>query len=73
MDGGTAEAWLISFTTQLRAQLPSSDYIITHARSSPQLTSLLTGAHVNLMLQPLPPGMCLHEFVCRRRGLIMIY
>ena len=37
MDGGTAEAWLISFTTQLRAQLPSSsNYIITHARSSPQ-------------------------------------
>ncbi|KAM5540643.1 hypothetical protein V8D89_005674 [Ganoderma adspersum] len=36
MDGGTAEAWLISFTTQLRAQLPSSsNYIITHAPVAP--------------------------------------
>ena len=32
MDAGTAEAWLITFTTQLRSQLPSGDYIITHAR-----------------------------------------
>ena len=32
MDAGTAEAWLITFTTELRAQLPSGDYIITHAR-----------------------------------------
>ena len=32
MDGGTAENWLISFTRQLRAQLPAGDYIITHAR-----------------------------------------
>lgn len=28
---GSAEAWLISFTTQLRKQLPEP-YIITHAR-----------------------------------------
>ncbi|KAI1792511.1 glycoside hydrolase family 18 protein [Ganoderma leucocontextum] len=35
MDGGTAEAWLITFTTQLRAQLPASDYIITHAPVAP--------------------------------------
>ena len=34
MDAGTAEAWLITFTTELRAQLPSGDYIITHARGS---------------------------------------
>ena len=34
MDGGTAEAWLISFTTQLRSQLPAGQYIITHARGS---------------------------------------
>ena len=33
MDSGTAEAWLISFTRQLRAQLPANDYIITHARA----------------------------------------
>ena len=26
------EAWLIKFTTQLRAQLPQGQYIITHAR-----------------------------------------
>ncbi|KAI9063900.1 glycoside hydrolase family 18 protein [Trametes sanguinea] len=36
MDAGTAENWLISFTTQLRAQLPSSsNYIITHAPVAP--------------------------------------
>jgi chitinase len=29
---GNAETWLISFTTQLRANLPSGQYIITHAR-----------------------------------------
>ncbi|KNZ74506.1 Basic endochitinase [Termitomyces sp. J132] len=34
-DGGKAEAWLISFTTQLRAQLPSGSYIITHAPVAP--------------------------------------
>ncbi|KAG6890328.1 hypothetical protein C0995_009535 [Termitomyces sp. Mi166 len=34
-DGGKAEAWLISFTTQLRAQLPSGTYIITHAPVAP--------------------------------------
>lgn len=33
MDAGTAEAWLISFTTQLRAQLPAGNFIITHART----------------------------------------
>ena len=32
MDSGTAEAWLISFTKQLRSKLPAGDYIITHAR-----------------------------------------
>ena len=32
MDAGTAEAWLVTFTTQLRNQLPAGDYIITHAR-----------------------------------------
>ena len=34
MDAGTAEAWLVTFTTQLRSQLPAGDYIITHARMS---------------------------------------
>ncbi|CCM01821.1 uncharacterized protein FIBRA_03889 [Fibroporia radiculosa] len=35
MDAGTAEAWLVTFTTQLRAQLPAGDYIITHAPVAP--------------------------------------
>jgi chitinase len=29
---GSAENWLITFTTQLRANLPAGQYIITHAR-----------------------------------------
>ncbi|EPQ57162.1 glycoside hydrolase [Gloeophyllum trabeum ATCC 11539] len=32
---GKAEQWLIDFTTQLRSQLPASDYIITHAPVAP--------------------------------------
>jgi chitinase len=40
MNGGHAEAWLISFTTHLRSLLPSSDgYIITHAPVAPWFTS----------------------------------
>ncbi|KZT66332.1 glycoside hydrolase family 18 protein [Daedalea quercina L-15889] len=35
MDSGTAEAWLVTFTTQLRNQLPAGDYIITHAPVAP--------------------------------------
>ena len=31
---GKAEQWLISFTQQLRNQLPAGQYIITHARMS---------------------------------------
>ncbi|KAL1943056.1 hypothetical protein VTO73DRAFT_4727 [Trametes versicolor] len=38
MDAGTAEAWLISFTTQLRAQLPAGNFIITHAPVAPWFT-----------------------------------
>ncbi|KAG6833011.1 hypothetical protein H0H87_012597 [Tephrocybe sp. NHM501043] len=34
-NGGSAEAWLISFTTQLRNQLPSGSYILTHAPVAP--------------------------------------
>ena len=36
-NGGTTAAvdWLVSFTKQLRAQLPASDYIITHAPVAP--------------------------------------
>jgi hypothetical protein len=29
---GKAETWLINFTKALRAQLPSGQYILTHAR-----------------------------------------
>ncbi|KAJ7752824.1 hypothetical protein DFH07DRAFT_921710 [Mycena maculata] len=32
---GSAEAWLISFTTQLRSVLPQGTYIITHAPVAP--------------------------------------
>ncbi|EMD38928.1 glycoside hydrolase family 18 protein [Gelatoporia subvermispora B] len=35
MDAGTAEAWLVTFTTQLRNQLPAGQYIITHAPVAP--------------------------------------
>ncbi|KAG6375928.1 hypothetical protein JVT61DRAFT_2797 [Boletus reticuloceps] len=31
---GTAETWLITFTQQLRTQLPQGEYILTHARQS---------------------------------------
>ncbi|KDQ61714.1 glycoside hydrolase family 18 protein, partial [Jaapia argillacea MUCL 33604] len=34
-DAGTAEAWLISFTTELRNQLPEGDYILTQAPVAP--------------------------------------
>jgi len=34
-NAGTAEAWLITFTKALRAQLPSPQYIITHAPVAP--------------------------------------
>ncbi|KAE9394718.1 glycoside hydrolase family 18 protein [Gymnopus androsaceus JB14] len=34
-DAGTAEAWLISFTTQLRTQLPQGTFILTHAPVAP--------------------------------------
>lgn len=33
MNGGTAEAWLISFTKQLRVNLPQGSYFLTHARN----------------------------------------
>lgn len=29
---GTAESWLISYTQQLRKQLPQGQYILSHAR-----------------------------------------
>ncbi|KAI0924722.1 hypothetical protein AcW2_005518 [Taiwanofungus camphoratus] len=34
-DAGTAEAWLVTFTQQLRSQLPEGQYIITHAPVAP--------------------------------------
>ncbi|KAH9913859.1 glycoside hydrolase superfamily [Fomitopsis serialis] len=40
-DAGTAEAWLVTFTTQLRNQLPAGDYIITHAPVAPWFSSSL--------------------------------
>ncbi|KAH9940901.1 glycoside hydrolase family 18 protein [Epithele typhae] len=38
MDGGSAEAWLITFTTALRKQLPVGQYIVTHAPVAPWFT-----------------------------------
>ncbi|KAK0462028.1 glycoside hydrolase [Desarmillaria tabescens] len=38
MNSGTAEQWLISFTTALRASLPKDKYIITHAPVAPWFT-----------------------------------
>ncbi|KAF9266947.1 glycoside hydrolase [Marasmius fiardii PR-910] len=35
---GSAENWLISFTKQLRTQLPQGDYILTHAPVAPWFT-----------------------------------
>lgn len=35
---GSAENWLISFTTQLRNQLPAGQFIITHAPVAPWFT-----------------------------------
>lgn len=35
---GKAEAWLISFTKQLRVQLPAGQYILTHAPVAPWFT-----------------------------------
>lgn len=34
-DAGTAEAWLVTFTQALRAQLPEGQYILTHAPVAP--------------------------------------
>ncbi|KAJ7833469.1 glycoside hydrolase [Mycena leptocephala] len=39
---GKAEAWLISFTTQLRTILPQGTYIITHARAYSPLRLVLS-------------------------------
>ncbi|KAJ3206700.1 hypothetical protein HDU82_004345 [Entophlyctis luteolus] len=35
MNGGTAEAWLITFMQTLRAQLPSGQYVVSHAPQAP--------------------------------------
>jgi len=40
---GAAENWLISFTKQLRSQLPAGQYIITHAPVAPWFSPSLWG------------------------------
>ncbi|CAO3658517.1 unnamed protein product [Umbelopsis ramanniana] len=35
MDAGTGEQWLITFQNALRAELPSGDYLISHAPQAP--------------------------------------
>lgn len=40
LEAGTGEAWLVTFTRELRARLPASDgYIITHAPQAPYFRS----------------------------------
>ncbi|KAJ7623188.1 glycoside hydrolase family 18 protein [Roridomyces roridus] len=45
LDGGSgkAEAWIISFTTQLRTLLPQGQYIITHAPVAPWFSPNIWG------------------------------
>ncbi|TFK53391.1 glycoside hydrolase [Heliocybe sulcata] len=40
---GSAENWLISFTTELRNQLPSGQYILTHAPVAPWFSPSMWG------------------------------
>ncbi|KAF7356556.1 Glycoside hydrolase family 18 protein [Mycena venus] len=40
---GKAEAWLISFTTQLRTLLPQGTYILTHAPVAPWFSPTIWG------------------------------
>ncbi|KAJ7760585.1 glycoside hydrolase family 18 protein [Mycena metata] len=40
---GSAEAWLISFTTQLRTLLPAGQYILTHAPVAPWFSPTIWG------------------------------
>ncbi|KAH8551205.1 glycoside hydrolase superfamily, partial [Umbelopsis sp. PMI_123] len=35
MDGGTGEQWLITFQNALRAELPSGQYLVSHAPQAP--------------------------------------
>ena len=53
-NGGTTEAvdWLISFTTELRAQLPAGDYIITHARKSAFWEAMRSGVECHTAVAP---------------------
>ncbi|KAF9223993.1 glycoside hydrolase family 18 protein [Gyrodon lividus] len=46
-EDGTAETWLETFTTALRAQLPQGKYIVTHAPVAPWFsTSYTSGAYL---------------------------
>ncbi|KAG7445582.1 glycoside hydrolase family 18 protein [Guyanagaster necrorhizus] len=50
MNAGTAEEWLISFTSELRAYLPQDQYIVTHAPVAPWFTpnSYVGGAYTKV-------------------------
>lgn len=39
MNNNQAEAWLITFQTELRNQLPAGQYVISHAPVAPWFTS----------------------------------
>ena len=61
MDTGTAEAWLITFTQQLRSQLPAGDYIITHAREYCKSTSTLGRSLTCVSRLAVAPWYALHS------------
>jgi hypothetical protein len=47
---GSAENWLITFTTELRKLLPSGQYLITHARKSDDHVSVATAELMGIPL-----------------------
>jgi chitinase len=48
---GSAEAWLASFTTQLRVKLPQGQYILTHAPVAPWFSPGLFGGGAYLTVE----------------------
>lgn len=54
MNSNKAEAWLITFQTELRRQLPAGQYLISHAPVAPWFTSAadyVSGAYVEIHQQ----------------------
>lgn len=53
---GKAEAWLTSFTQQLRTQLPQGQFILTHARLYFLVICYKQSTDVIMLRQPSRPG-----------------